>query len=592
MDNNNMQIAGYLQNLNPQQLMNALKQPPPGVPLYLVMTEQLRRQNIQKQAAATPQGPAPTTTVAQDMMQAGIAGTPEMSLGGQAAPVGLGSLQGDENPPQEATKGYAYGGEVDSDDENEWYQFGPKTKYPSGPGIANEDYSGFKEYADKQGFTGAYNAISDTAQNIGNYLGDRVGELKDGVKNLRNSMNAPRDSRQMFEDAYVQDLYNGPRGSQSFPLNPPPQVKYDHQIAEQPVAAMPASPEAQSEAIAPTMPSNRTAVRSFAPPMDVGGLASLKQGGLRTDYNPPQQPDAPALEQFIGIVSQYNPDVLTPKMLERLEKKEKALEEARAQSGNMALITAGLSIMAGHDKGMRAIARGGLAGLAQYGATNEQINKRQDDYDEIRMKLAEREQQRQQSNMMAANSMRNSEISHQNSRYNNEQENYRLGKTLEQQDRQFGFNVDKEENDRAMERARLNQSAYQHADTIGLQRERLKAVDKATKEEKEFAALKRRYDQQVKERTVLLSKDPMAAFHPDELYLKAQTAVMENGRFSPAEKAKLSEYLGIDSPKTTDSAPQQSQQQILNDARRALQLNPGKKDEINRRLQAAGLPTL
>lgn len=483
INDDSLKIAGYLKNLNPQQLQLAMKNPPPGVPLYLVMTEQLRRQNIERQAKAQPQGPQPTTSVADDLYQAGIASTPEMSMGGVDAPVGLGSLEGQppqqpQQPPQGRVQNYASGGFVDSYDE-----YGGSSIMDA----ARDD-------DEEEGW------LSRAGRAVGDFFGAAGKHLQPTEDDMWWKKPPPvsqtypdeteRGDKPDAPSMIPRDLYSPP------PPAMPPRASTDNPAVDT-MAAMP-SRRMSMEAAAPVFAGSGPAPQAV-------GIQTLQSS------EPPPVPQMPAFEQFVNMVAQQNPDILTKSVLERLEKRESALEQARDKAGPQALLATGLAIAMSNKRGLRGIAEGGLYGLQAYGKMNENLDKQQAEYDDIRIKLAEREQQRRMQNLQIANGMYNSRVNQDLARYNNEQENWRTKETLARSDRDYGAKRDDEVWNRRVESERLGLQRQQMSNAERrYDRQERRDIERETKqEERDRRAALSSYERTVQKAVDAYTKDPM-----------------------------------------------------------------------------------
>lgn len=651
-----LKLAGYLENLDQNQLMNALRQPPPGVPLYLVMGEQMRRQNLQQQAMAQPKGPQPTSTVADDLMQSGIASTPEMSMGGvdnnqgiasfsdggRVSPVTtrmmfrmLGRREPDENQsphaplydpdapgsgkifrrmrpalrtavnaaladrtqqnapamapvvspnPQSAVapdasglawtkpvpqsngpaigkngqavppvpnlqpmwspaevyrryiqeerqqsplgvRGFAGGGRVD-DDEDSWYRFG-RSRYPSGgPGempdwmrrvgqFFSDDKTPFGEkISNAVTSPGAFSGLPESVKAMDGEIGRSQRSMLDGIRGVRN-ITAPTIYRNTgdYSDARMPG-YGEPE--------------------QEPTVVAPSAPFVSEEESAPVPAPRKTrsgggsrgrssgipslATEPYMPREEIEPL--LPQSWMKLpDRQAPQEFTAPALDEFVQRMEAYNPDALTPRMLAKLEKKQEALEEARAKAGPMALIQTGLAIAAGTSKNaLTNIARGGIMGLNAFAAGQQNMNSRQDEIDEMEMKLLQNQQQHKMTNFKVGAQMQDQAFNQKKTMYDNAQENYRMQKNEDLKNRDFAFDVDKDRYGRKKDERKFEQDERQHRETISMQKARMTREDKQQEriDAQNKRAVIQQYNARVKEISKALESDPDLMLKPKE----------------------------------------------------------------------------
>jgi hypothetical protein len=598
VNNESLKIAELLKGLGPDQLIGVLRNPPPGVPLYLAMGEQMRRQNMQKQALAQPQGPMPQSTVVDDFAS-GIAGTPEMSLGGVDTDNGIASLA--SAPPGAMQMPGGLGA----------MQMMGQQRPPMGGQMPQQFYKGGRV---ESGIRDINDRLREGAQSVRSVLAPIF-----GAQNVYPRVPAQWVENSDLVQALPVDMDRGTSADvQAIPLDldrdipkprplgtPPEEAPIQPPQMDPPQAHLPVPPPEEAPIQPPQAQNNGPAAGAPA----AGGLTSIaapepwvspKQDSL--ELNLPDAPKLPALDEFLARMNEYNPDAVTPEMLKRLEKKEAALEEARAKAGPMALLQTGLAILAGNSKrGLENIARGGLAGLQGWAETQQGYNSRQDELDEMRMKLLAFQQKNRMDNLNSASGMRRDEATVGNQQYDNAVRAATAQYGVQKDARDFEYGAQKDERD-------FNQRDRHHRQTLGAQQAR------AVRAEKREELQERKLEEQNRRAAVAIGNQALRAEitaltnHMDYLGKPAEVIrrdatrnVLE--RMDPTTAAYWLGEMGNRAPKPKDvtdpAAPPPvdvpknlDREKALQDARAVVAKNPALKAEVNRRLQAAGLPPL
>jgi len=389
------QVSSILEGLDDQALQMQMKSPTAGVPQYMVLAEMQKRQKMR--AEAQPPAPAPVTTVAEDIQaqQGGVAALPQMASG-EDAPGGIASFAG--------------GGVVD---ENEWYQFGPRTRYPSGgPG----PLAGYWDRVKKQFENSFKMPYPDTPMN------EVIGKIPDAGKGA--FANAPQYLKDMDTevgraqgellkgvgalDGMVGDSQRYLQGQLMERQGQAQQAKYPGRGRTEPGAlpspSTPEKPPLRVETYGVGDPGTRSSTRESSSATGKGsgvakggtgapGAAELGIGSLQSNAMPDfrnrheriQDPDMKSAEDYLEKVRLANPDnmgELIARQDQRLAENNKGRNDALAQG----LMEAGLGIMAAGAKNgsfLGAIGEGGIGGLKAY---SQQMAAVRDRADKIEMR--------------------------------------------------------------------------------------------------------------------------------------------------------------------------------------------------------------
>lgn len=389
---NNM--ASILQNLDDTQLQQQMQSPNGQVPQFLLLSEMQRRKKMRDEAG-TPSGPPPTTTVADDIMmqnqerpnqygqpqQQGVAGLPQMG-GSMPAPGGIAAFAG--------------GGEVEEEENH--FAFGPRTKLPSGPGqmpkamtdyfsrvksqvkdsLAMPDKATVDDYMEKQGFAG---------------VGRALGAARDWATK-------PRDSGTMFgnNSKVPPGVYSGMDGASSdLPRGEPVRIETSGTNGDKgnrPTIENPFSPEAIERAgIGGGMRGKSgigQGIASIGAPAPKTGRNGLEVPAMPGPLDDPQMKQA---QDYLEMVRQQNPDMLGP-MIEAANQRVEGNQKGRKDAANMALMQAGLGMMASKNgRFLGAAGEGGMSGLKAYGDQMQQVSSRDMELQKQRdnLKLAQAE---------------------------------------------------------------------------------------------------------------------------------------------------------------------------------------------------------
>lgn len=392
-------LASILQGLNDQQLQMEMQNPTGQVPQFLVMSEMQRRQQMRAEAA--PVAPAPVTTVADDIQQAemaqqqpqpqGVAGLPQMASG-QDAPGGVASFAG--------------GGRVD---ENEWYQFGPRTRYPSGgPGKLKRtpiDPDAAVEYYQDPLGAPSYTTDADDEDNLINraksYMRGANARFKHEFNKARGVMTDPFDVNQKPEQDSFQeyaDVYA--REQARFP--PPVSDTYPEQARLRASNAAPlrietngvggpgdADPVAdvQRQGIGSKMSGKSASKTGVA---SVSATNTAPRVGLEVPPMPGalEDPQLKEVQDYLQMVREQNPDMIKP-MIDAANARVEANKAGRKDAANMALMQAGLGMMASKNPGfLGGVGEGGIAGLKTYTDQLREVNQRDAELQRHRDNLA------------------------------------------------------------------------------------------------------------------------------------------------------------------------------------------------------------
>ena len=401
---NDFKVVDFIKNLDHGQLQQVMSNPPPGVPYYLIMGEAQRRQQMMQQAMNQPQQPAPTSTVADDLMS-GIAGTPQMSQGSlppqhpQAAQ-GIGSFGAPPPPPQQPPmpqagmppqgmppqgmppqgmppqgmqRQFASGGEVkDLPNRNSVWSSGRL-----GEEMMNKRERALQTRKPKEG-----SLTKKIRDKVESYFTDVIKKEAEAVNsNLKDGANLI-----IGRDKHV-------------PATIPKERQPDLERAvamevENPFAAVTQSPDSAAGlgSIRPSM-----ATPPYVP-SSAGGASSGGSGAggrewkyVRPDVSGLEAPAAPTMPDdadFMSQVQEMFPSGIFDERIGRVDEKLGGMEEERRRAGALALMKAGVTTMAGTSpNGIANIGQGFTAGLDQFMRGEDDVRDRTEKLEERREAL-------------------------------------------------------------------------------------------------------------------------------------------------------------------------------------------------------------
>lgn len=416
---NQFTLAEILQNLTDEQLQGQMKAPSGEVPQFLVLSELQRRKAMRAEAADPP--PPPTTTVADDLMASGIASTPEMSMGG-------------EDVPDTGIASFAGGGEVVRFSTGDAVR-GPSwlaSAYPGGGGPSPEVIARMKARL-RNGLDSVKSAIGG----VSGYAADRARDVKDAAKNLYELGSTPVDQLEFKKpvndlgkmttvpgaftgaNRYLADrlgeLNNGAKAVVN-KLSPPVMgmdgigLPTEWQAPPPDMVENPLNPPEESDVTAPARSGGGVRSLPVSSQMQPPPAAAMPQVGEAPKMPPmdelPAPPEFTKFDDHLARIQQEFPDVYAD-MIAKNEARMASAGDAKKDAVNMALMQAGLGMMASKNRSvLGALGEGGIGALSTFASSMRDAKREQADLQKHAESLRIAQQAAKQGNYRTAAEMK------------------------------------------------------------------------------------------------------------------------------------------------------------------------------------------
>lgn len=370
---NLLETAGMLKDMPDEQLAPMAKANDPNVPQYLVLSELQRRKQMRENPALNPAGGADRTSVADELMSTGIAATPQMS---QGAP-----MPEEQQFYEGGIVGYAGGGEVTylTEDRKEKARRAMEAARANSihPWLRKQVSYGKEKLGDFADWAG------ELQQPVQDYMGARAEDVKtlihgtpeqraadraeyDAAEAERRAKNAGKPS--LIPSAAAAEPMrievNGVGGSE------PPKGFY-------PPAEKPAPRRGGGRAHSPIPGLPMAEPAPAAAPEDSGIAGALK--ALQAPK--PTRPELASMEDIQADVDKGMPDSYSELLLKN-DKRKEGLKGRKNENINMALMQAGLGMMASKNSSfLGSVAEGGTAGLGVYAKGMQDVRGEERDID-------------------------------------------------------------------------------------------------------------------------------------------------------------------------------------------------------------------
>jgi hypothetical protein len=400
MSGNQIQLAEFIKNLGNDQLFQVMQQPPQGVPMYLIMSEAQRRQEIMQKAMGQAQ--PPTSTVADDL-RSGIAGTPQMSQGGlppndPAAQQGLGSFAAPPPPPMQ--QGMAPQGQMPQQG------MPPEGQQPVGFSEGGGVLDKLKGFVNRFSI---YNGMPEEERNRSEAVRAKMRKsreedsfIPEGVKQALGIDALLKDGAGIGDHltrGLVSDDHGVIEGAKElFKRNP----HVPASIPEHRKADIPGAEEAAEmgldlnklleAAIAEEAEKESKRSGSIKRPSLATNPYSPQKSGLGSfeyampdfsNLSMPDMPDEVNDEEYVSKVNEMFPSSVYDQHMGRVDEKLGSIDQDHRNAGSDALMKAGLAMMGGESPhGSVNIARGAGQGFDHLLESREKIRERQEKLEE------------------------------------------------------------------------------------------------------------------------------------------------------------------------------------------------------------------